>query len=290
MGNPIDGQGVYESVSPRDPSYDARLQQIAAGGFQLVMNYSILYGHASDLLNYASLCHAHGLRLIWALHAPLLWDGSSKWHTEYAALARDSTATTQKQFVAYIVNLVRKHPATYGYYVADEVSNGYHPQLKAHVDLIHSIDRNHPRIIVLSASGGQSFGNQNTLLYDCCEIGGDNFYWNGCATCDIKQTGFYATNVRDFDHRHGIQPIVVLQSFWAGAYNPNITSTWPTREEMRYQRDAVLATMTPRFLLWYSFFDIMKSPDSASHWSDLVWAANGPANEIDTPDAQSTSG
>lgn len=275
MGNPLDGQGVYENISPRDPAYDARLQQIASGGFQLVLNYSILYGHEWEVLNYANLCYAYGLRLIWAVHAPLLWNRSNAWRTEYAALAADSQATTQQQFVAYIINLAQAHPATYGYYVADEVANHYHPQVKAHTELIRSIDRKHPRIIVLSASGGQSFGNQNTLYYDCCDIGCDDFYWDGCVTCNIQQTAYYAANVKDFDQKHGIQPAMVLQSFWPGAYNPAVKSTWPTREEMRYQRDAVLTHMTPRFLLWYSFFDIMKSPQATNHWYDLVWAANG---------------
>ena len=30
-----------------------------------------------------------------------------------------------------------------------------------------------------------------------------------------------------------------------------------------------------QILLWYSYFDLMKSDTPSAHWADLAWAANG---------------
>jgi hypothetical protein len=44
---------------------------------------------------------------------------------------------------------------------------------------------------------------------------------------------------------------------------------------MRTMRDLAIRTAHPSLIMWFSYFDIRNSPDPASHWSNLVWAAFG---------------
>jgi len=43
----------------------------------------------------------------------------------------------------------------------------------------------------------------------------------------------------------------------------------------------LLENSHPVFILWYSYFDILKSSDPAGHWADLVAAAFRPARDDD---------
>lgn len=55
----LNGQGIYESCSPSKGQvrWD-RLQTIAQGGFQVVLNYSSISGSDQDIIAYANHAHA----------------------------------------------------------------------------------------------------------------------------------------------------------------------------------------------------------------------------------------
>ena len=71
---------------------------------------------------------------------------------------------------------------------------------------------------------------------------------------------------------------MVLQAFDWSDYpdvGPWPAPRWPTATEMRTMRDLAIRTAHPSLIMWFSYFDIRNSPDPASHWRNLVWAAFG---------------
>jgi hypothetical protein len=47
---------------------------------------------------------------------------------------------------------------------------------------------------------------------------------------------------------------------------------------MRQMYNLVLRNAHPRLILWYSYFDIARSDNPATHWTDLVQAASPTTN------------
>ena len=88
LNAPTDGYGVYESCEPSRGHFCLdRLQQIANGGFKLVLNYDSVAGSAAQLLAYANQAEAVGVKLIWAINAP-----------RFRLLLLPVTATTMRAF------------------------------------------------------------------------------------------------------------------------------------------------------------------------------------------------
>ncbi len=68
---------------------------------------------------------------------------------------------------------------------------------------------------------------------------------------------------------------MVLQAFaWEHLCNPwPSCAPFPSYAQMRAQRDLVLENSHPRLILWYSYFELLKSDNPNKHWTDLVAAA-----------------
>ncbi len=258
----LDGQGVYESCSPAKGQvcWD-RLKTIAQGGFQLVLNYSSISGSNEDIIAYANHAHAVGLKLIWSL--------------------KDLWATPDTTVVKKFIALVKNNPATWGYYINDEAPPSQHQRVKVFSELVHQLDPTHPR---LSVACGQCAHDPllgiRPFIDDSADVIGVDYYplkpgWT------IAQTGSIAKALQGLADHNGKQTAMVLQSFsWNDIQHqcdpfPSC-APFPTEEQMRQMRDLTLQNAHPRLILWYSYYDLLKTTNSVQHWQDLIGAAGAP--------------
>lgn len=280
--NPISAvppQGVYESCPPHDGSICLdRLKQIAHAGFQLVLNYDQFYGTASQELTYAATAHALNLKIIWGMSDPAFRNGANL-PRYYSELGATCQCSDNAGFIHYVVGLVRNLPATWGYYIGDEVKATERSSVEAFTTLVHSLDPSHPRLYI-ATENLTTLGSNLEPFADTAEVVGADYYPIG-TDASPDTTAAIAQTVQFVANRHRRQSAFVLQAFNWGQYP---TETWvcspfprcaryPTEDEMRTMRDLVLRYAHPALLLWYSYFDTVRSENSSRHWSDLVAAA-----------------
>src|SRR5680860_348107 len=117
----IPPQGLYEGCAPRVGlgACVERLGVIDNAGFELVLNYSAWYGSPAEVLGYADAAAALGLKLIWPLNHPA-WRSAAGLAATYPGFA-DGSEPGNEAFIATAIALVAQHPATWGFYVGDEV-------------------------------------------------------------------------------------------------------------------------------------------------------------------------
>jgi hypothetical protein len=267
----LDGQGVYESCSPSKGQvcWD-RLKTIAQGGFRLVLNYNTLAGSDQDITAYADHAQAVGVKLIWSL--------------------KDLWAKPDTTFVKKFIELVKNHPATWGYYINDEAPPSQHQQVKVFSELVHQLDPTHPRLSVACAQcASDPLLGIRPFVDDSADVIGVDYYpikpgWT------IAQTGSLAKALQSLADRNGKQTAMVLQSFsWNDIQHqcdpfPSC-APFPTQDQMRQMRDLTLQNAHPRLILWYSYYNLLKSGNSVQHWQDLSAAARAPftPSPIPTP-------
>jgi hypothetical protein len=274
-------QGLYESCPPviGQPCLD-NLTVIAAGGFKLVVNYAQLDGTIADELAYAAQAQSLGIQVIWDLSDRALYDGQNLVH-HFKTFATSCGATDNDAVLSCYINLVKDLPATWGYYVGDEVKPVFEPKLRLLTDRLAQLDSSHPRLFV--AIGDVVPKRQAYKLVpfaDDAEVLGADHYPVSTGQ-RIGEVGQVAANVQNIDNALGRKSAVVLQSFSWGEY-PDQTwvcspmpkcAHFPTEGQMRHMRDSALKNSNPLFLLWYSYFDIQGSDHPEKHWKDLVQAA-----------------
>lgn len=274
---PPDGQGVYEGCGPSrgDVCLD-RLNRIAAGGFRLVLNYDQLYGTASQQLAYAGRAHALGLKIIWAMDAATFWNGSDL-RKAYPTLAATCGCADSHGFIRYVVGLVKDLPATWGYYIGDETLPKYHAQVLGFSNYVREVDPHHPRLFI-SDGAVPAWGALTSPFTDTAEVIGPDIYPFGPAGLPVSVVGSVAKKEQSLAAHAGKSSALVLQAFMNSEYadpRPGCApcTHFPTRAEMREMLQLALANSHPRLILWYSYFDILRSDDPAGHWADLVAAA-----------------
>jgi hypothetical protein len=300
---PTDGQGVYESIAPSlgSATYQPRLDQIAAGGFQLVLNYGLLFGSIAQITAYINYAASKGLKVIVAIHNPVIWDTvanptSAALAAEYATLyaaAGSPTSNWDSVFTSYVVNQLKGLAGVWGWYLGDEVVNSQHAAMVNHAGFVHSADSTHPRLIIEQGSGANSVASGTSLFFDCCDAMGDDYYQVGAAAgVYTRTTAQQASAVQTFCTGKGIASAMVLQAHSFSAYAPFpsvYAAPWPTEAQMQQARSDALSNMTPRVLLWYSYFDAINqaSPDFAPalQWSFLQWASTGKSGIAMFPNA-----
>ena len=148
----FDGYGIYESCSPKNAAMClSHLNDMAAAGFKLVINYDELYGDASFQKAYLDRAQSVGMKVIITLKNPRFYNGKGL-RSEFPALAQTCNCTDNNGFIQYVVNLVKNHPAVWGYYIGDEVDPSHHDTMKsALADVVHQLDPTHPRLFIDSA-------------------------------------------------------------------------------------------------------------------------------------------
>src|SRR6266568_4487218 len=265
----FDGQGIYEACSPSQGQvcWD-RLKTIAQGGFRIVLNYNSLAGSDQDINAYADHAQAVGIKLIWSL--------------------KDLWVTAVTTIVNKFIALVKNHPATWGYYINDEALPSQHQQVKVFSELVHQLDPMHPRLsVACSQCDSDPLVGIRPFVDDSADVIGVDYYpvkpgWT------IAQTGSLAKALQSLADRKGKQTAMVLQSFsWNDIQHqcdpfPNC-APFPTQDQMRQMRDLTLQNSHPRLILWYSYYDLLKSSNPVQHWQDLIAAARAPFTPAPTP-------
>ena len=275
-------QGLYESCSPsQGPLCLDRLAQMARAGFTLVINYDQLYGNADQQLAYANRAHALGMQVIWGLSDPAFWNGTDLLNY-YRALAATCGCSDNEGFIRYVVSLAKSLPATWGYYVGDEVRSGDHARMKAFADLIKRLDPLHPRLYI-AGEDSSTMGTNLEPFVDTAEFIGGDIYPVGTSE-PITTVGGISRAIQSIADRNGRQAVIVLQAFsWAQYAKPprqcfpgQSCNDFPTEDQLRQMRDLAAHNAHPRFLLWYSYFDIVRSGNALEHWLELISAIEQP--------------
>jgi hypothetical protein len=123
--------GMYEGVEMMDYAYQSNVKHIsdmASRGFTLVLNYNSMTNYRQstrELLAYADVAQANGMKIIWELRNKKDDVSGMTLVKRIATFAHDVGATTDQDLMAGFVRTVKDHPATYGYYMADEPSHDY---------------------------------------------------------------------------------------------------------------------------------------------------------------------
>jgi hypothetical protein len=285
---PTDGQGVYESIAPSagQSVWGPRLDQIAAGGFKLVLNYGLLFGSIAQITAYINYAASKNMKVIVAIHNSVIWDTvanptssalAAEYPTIYAA-AGSPTSNWSITFGQYVVNQLKGLAGVWGWYVADEPTNAQHTQLKAYTDAIKSADNTHPRLLIAAGGSASAFANSTTTAWDCCDVGGDDYYPVGDASAYALTSAQAASGIQSYCTLKGIQSAFALQTFSWGVYG-RPGQPWPSEAQMIQQRNDVLSNMTPRLILWYTYYDaiVTGSPNFAPplQWFFTQNAATG---------------
>jgi len=268
-------QGLYEECAPvaEAPRCVSDLDQLGGAGFQAILNYEQWWSTPEQVTQYAAAAQSAGVKVIWPLKEAI-WRNGGDLASYYPSLAGACSSCGHEEFVRYVVNMVKGLPATWGYYIGDEVSPAEAPQVAALAALIKSVDPNHPLLLVATEPSGTG-ANLNPLASSADVLAADPYPWGwpDSSLSEIGSTTRLVQNVANASHR---QSAMVLQAFDWSQYPETagpVSPTFPTEAAMLQERDEALDNGSPSLLLWYSLFDIQRSTDPAGNWADLVAAA-----------------
>ncbi|MBV9228410.1 MAG: hypothetical protein JOZ18_03780 [Chloroflexi bacterium] len=272
-GASFDGYGIYESCSPKDEAAScfSHLDTMAAAGFKLVLNYVELYGDANFQKAYLDHAQSVGMKVILPFKDPTFYSGGSL-RAKFPALAQTCNCSNNTGFMQYVVNLVKNHPALWGYYVGDEVSPGNHDNLKSELaDVVHRLDPKHPRLFIDSAGNSTAVWRGNSPFYDTADVIGSDFYpvregLNNYPTID--ETARVASGTQMYADAHGESAAIVLQAFSRSQYGVS-GDPYPTADQMQTMLSQTLANAHPRVILWYSYYDTMSFDNGTQNWANL---------------------
>jgi hypothetical protein len=269
-------QGVYEYCAPANSADGClgRLRQIAAGGFGAVLNYAVFDSDQAQLERYIGAAVHLRIKLIWPMDDSPWW-GNQSLTAAYPKLAAGCDCQGRNAFVKYVVDLVRRSPATWGYYMADEQPPQDAAKVVKFSHQLHALDPHHPRLAI--AVGDDDVTRLLHPYAAAADVVGADTYPIGTGQ-PISRVDKIARGVASVAHATHRKSAMVLQSFDWSAYPDALTAPsarWPTRREMREMRDLAIRYADPSLILWYSYFDITNSAAPSKHWHDLLWAAFG---------------
>lgn len=269
-------QGVYEQCAPATQDCGARLQAIADAGFQYVLNYTAWYGSAEQVRQYADEAQAAGIKLIWPLNDHAWRDGTDL-RSYYRYLGPDCPCSTNAQFKQWALGLVKDHPATWGFYVGDELSPTSQniSQTKSLANEVKSIAPGKPTLYVTIPNDSGVLTSQLEPFEQTADYVGGDYYPVGKGN-NLDALSGYADDTRRLASQYGRQPMFVLQAFSWSEYDAGAADRFPTRTEMQTMRDSAITAGDPQMLLWYAYNDVMDSSDPAGNWEDVKAAAFAP--------------
>jgi hypothetical protein len=234
----------------------ADLPTMARSPFQVVVDVSL---GDSDVLPFADAAAKAGVNVLWDMRQLDSWS--------------DPGSTVAQ---------LDEHPATYGFYVAEE------PQDRSPVQAVCSLlgQRKHPRIGTLFSYDDVSVRARLSPLLGLTEIITCAAYPVGVKLYD-PDPSIPLSSVEDIARamvaagaRHGFAPAMTLQAFSWGedpteALTPDF-ARWPTCSEMKTMRNhAVSGGM--QTLFWFGRSMVTHAYDPAGRWADVCAAASGRA-------------
>jgi hypothetical protein len=277
-------QGLYEGCSP-GAELDAcvgRLETIRAGGFRYVLNYSAWYGSPAAVLRYADAAAALGLQLIWPLNHPA-WRGLESLGATYTTLlaepvlAESAAATPDlaersepdRAVIATAIRLVAQHPATWGFYVGDELPPREAGRVAALSATVRALAPGKPQLYV-SRPGAAHLRPFARIV----DVAGVDTYPIGSGDPPVARV---ARTTEAVTAEAKTDTAMVLQAFSWSQYRPySGRSSYPSLRALEAMRNAALRHAHPTMILWYSYQDILRSDDPRRRWRDLLHAAFSP--------------
>jgi hypothetical protein len=270
-------QGVYEQCAPNSTTEDcgARLRTIADAGFKYVLNYTAWFGNAEQVRHYADEAQAAGIQLIWPLNDHAWRDGTNL-HSYYRYLGPDCPCSSNAEFKQWALGLVKDHPATWGFYVGDELSPTAQnvSQAKALAGEVKSIAPDKPTLYVTIPNDNGVLTSQLEPFEETADYVGADYYPIGKGN-NMDALSGYAQDTRQLAAQYGRKPVFVLQAFSWSEYEPS-ADRFPTRGEMQSMRDMAISEGAPQMMLWYAFNDVMDSSNPQGNWNDVKAAAFAP--------------
>lgn len=262
-------QGLYEGCAPSTPAgaCAARLATIAAAGFRYVLNYSAWYGSPSEVARYADAAAALGLELIWPLNHPA-WRGSGSLAATYPTLAGDAADRSNAAVVTGAIGLVSDHPATWGFYIGDEVPVGDAGRVGGLSATVRRLAPHRPQLYI--ARPGRALLRPFLPFADIAGVdaypvgSGDPRVWRAAGAARAQTAAA------------GKRTAIVLQAFSWSQYRPGTPPAYPSPARLLAMRNAAIRHGNPAMILWYSFQDIVRSDAPQQRWSELRRAAFSP--------------
>jgi hypothetical protein len=261
---------MYESCAP-GVAGDAcieRLAAIRAAGFRFVLNYASWYGSPAEVLRYADAAAGLGLRLIWPLNNPA-WRGLGDLDSTYPELSQGIPPQSNLEFTSLAVGLVASHPATWGFYIGDELPATEAGRVRRLSDAVHSVAPQRPQLYVArpGAARLQPFAR-------LADIAGADAYPIGSGDPPVAQA---AQSAQKVTAAAGVQTAMVLQAFSWSQYLPEpLLPQYPSRRSLEAMRNAAIRHAHPTMILWYSYQDILRSDRPHRRWCELTRAAFSP--------------
>jgi hypothetical protein len=271
-------QGIYEQCAPNSTTEDCggRLKTIADAGFEYVLNYTSWFGSAQQVRRYADQAQAAGIKVIWPLNDRAWRDGTDL-RSHYRYLGPDCSCSNNAQFKQWALGLVKDHPATWGFYVGDELPPTPQnvSQTQALANEVKSIAPSKPTLYVTIPNSNGVLSSQLEPFEQTADYVGADYYPVGAGD-DIENVAGYASDTRRLAAQYGKRPMFVLQAFSWSQYFPSHRYRFPTRAEMQTMRDLAISAGEPQMMLWYAFNDVMESRDPAGNWENVKAAAFAP--------------
>jgi hypothetical protein len=240
--------GIYDACSYSDPkpeplpNCDDRLAALAQGGFQVVLNYWSTDMSISDNARYAQTAESLGLKVIFNL-------------SDY----RNGSIGSKLD----LVNATKDLPATWGYYIGDEVD----PSNIGPVQQLSSAVRgmtNKPLLFVSRPNPSKLAPFKSLADY----IGPDD-YPNGPYDPPVCQTSRWASKMSG-------NSVMTLQAYSWSVDFPSLQPDWPSAAQMRQYRNQATRCGHPKLIMWFAFHVVTDyNPDPSSYYRQLAWAANG---------------
>jgi hypothetical protein len=248
--------------------------------------YGILYLSGDNVMKYLDYAGSLGLQCRITLNS-IVWYTGGSLVDYFPTFAKSISATNNPSFISGMVSLVAQSSGLWGYYVGDEVYPQYHDQINSTATTLQNLDPWHPRLFVATINAGVNELPQTVQPFlDVCNIMAGDFYPYGYATsAGIAQFGATCQQFQSVCTQAVVQSGFVLQAFSFTSYG-QVTcqprpqcAAFPTHDQMKQQHDIALANATPEVILWYSYFDILRSSTDpnvvAQNWANVVAAANG---------------
>jgi hypothetical protein len=241
--------GIYDACSysePKNtpiPNCDDRLVALRQGGFQVVLNYWSAAMTVDQNLEYADTAQSLGMQVIWNL-------------SNYRSESLDQKLD--------LVRATAAHPATWGYYVGDEVRPEDRWQVAQLSGEVRSMTR---KPLMYVSRPNPSMMRPFRKLADF--VGPDSYPYGPFdpPTC---QTSRWASKMAPRN------AVMVLQAYSWSIDFPDFSPDWPNAGQMREMRNQATRCGRPKLLMWFCFHCITDyNPDPDAYWRQLAWAANG---------------
>jgi hypothetical protein len=238
--------GVYEKGKPSDPASLDRLQEIASGGFNCVLNCWMNYGTLDQISQYMDFAGQQDLKCIYTLKDII--NGNT------TTVAGWNNAT---DMINGLVTRFKDKPSLLSWYLNDESPVSMHEQLLNGYQQVTGLDPNHPGYSVLN-----QVGELNSYLDTTDVFGVDPYPIPNQSILTVSDWTDKAVATQ--------RPAwIVPQIFDWNVYKPYMPSVQPTLDQMRCMTYLSL-THGATGLVYYSYFDMKKSPNFSENWANIT--------------------